>query len=134
MALSLVVVIIVTAGVFFYVRASRGARRKWLEQLDLPGVWHWRDGDARLSLGGGLDRGQFELREGEGVWRGEWSLTGHTIYLQGHSRSESMDLHMFQRGSIGLEDSSGVRRVFSKEAGNVVALRPGKGSEQDELH
>ena len=125
--MAFVVVVLVAVLAFFYVRSARRARQEWIRKLNLPGDWRWRDGDAVLRLAGRLDGGRFELNESGQVWRGDWSLTGNEMVLSGGERLERMDLHLFTPGRIGLEDERGVRRVFDRDAGNVVPLRIGDG-------
>jgi hypothetical protein len=117
---------IVVAGVallaFLYVRANRRARQKWLTQLDLPGTWHWEQGDAELRLSGYVDRGDFVLREAGTSTSGTWSLRGNTLKLNGLAE---YDLQFFKPGSIGLEprDAPEARRIYVKQTSNVVPLK-----------
>ena len=61
--LQLIVVGLVALGIFLYLRSTKLAKDNWLKKLDLPGLWHWQDGKATLTLTGGLDRGRFVARE-----------------------------------------------------------------------
>ena len=121
--MSFVVVLIVAGAVFLYLRATRKARRAWVERMDLPGRWRWQAGDAELVLQGSLEKGTFELVEDNQVWQGTWQLRGQSLLLVSREREEVLDLHFFKPGSIGLEDTTGVRRLFAKETTNVVPLR-----------
>ena len=131
--MSFVVVIAVSLAVFLYVRSSRRARQTWLEKLDLPGRWHGQhdapDGDnhgVELLLQGKADSGTFVLQEGQDAWRGEWQLLGHVLHLRGGTRQQSLDLHYFSPGCIGLENEAGVRRLYNKATTNVVPLPTAK--------
>ena len=122
--MSFVVVLIVAGAVFLYVRATRQARAAWIERIDLPGRWQWQGGDAELVLRGSGAAGEFELSEDGRIWRGAWRLRGHALLLAGDERQELLDLHFVKPGTIGLEDTTGVRRLFAKVSTNVVPLRP----------
>jgi hypothetical protein len=139
--MSLVMVVIVAAGVFFYVKGTRAARQQWLQKIDLPGQWQAQydnsdNGETRtqtLSLQGQLDAGNFVLQADENSWRGQWQLRGHVLHLQGEGRAQKLDLHFFGPGSIGLEDTTGVRRLYTRELNNVVPLRgPGTPSQRQQ--
>jgi hypothetical protein len=129
--MSVVMVMVVALGVFFYVKGTRAARQKWLQKIDLPGQWQAEyemsdEGPTRkqtLSLQGRLDAGNFVLQADENSWRGQWQLRGHILHLQGEGRAQKLDLHFFGPGSIGLEDTKGVRRLYTRELNNVVPLR-----------
>ena len=138
--LQLIVVGVVALGIFLYLRSTKLAKDNWLKKLDLPGLWHWQDGKATLTLTGGLDRGRFVAREqhtdgGEGqdlpgsnedrsrVVEGEWQLNGHRLELRAPGYHQVLDLTLYQPGSIGLEDETGSRRAYTKESTNVVPLK-----------
>lgn len=120
----LLVVILVACLVlgFVVVSSNRKARKAWLAKLDLPGTWHWQQGDGQLSLNGSYDRGTFVLTEADQESTGDWALEGNVLHLDSASGRQSYDLHYFKAGSIGLEDSNGERKVYSKETSNVVPL------------
>ena len=119
----LVIVVVVALLVFAYVRAKRKARQAWLLRLDLPGLWHWQQGDGQLALSGGLDAGSFLRREGGHESSGRWSLEGDKVVLAGQDYMQALDLHFFKPGNIGLEDEQGQRRIYVKETSNVVPLK-----------
>jgi hypothetical protein len=126
---SLLVVIAVTALVVVWVRGTRRNRQRWLERLDLPGIWE-REGEwGRLELVGGLDQGKFRISDGEGGEdrAGDWRLEGHTLVLShdGRGRAE-YDLRLFQEGKIGVDGPGLERRIYQKVPSNVVPLR-GRG-------
>lgn len=128
--MSFVVVLVVATLVFFYVSSTRKARRQWLGKLDLPGRWHWQQGNGVLVLTGQAGKGEFEFRDQGVVKRGRWQVHGHFLHLA-HIKEDSrpvnleekFDLHFFKPGNIGLEDGDGIRRVFVKETSNVVPLK-----------
>ncbi|XOV85058.1 MAG: hypothetical protein ACFHXK_08010 [bacterium] len=129
--MSVVMVVVVALGAFFYIKGTRAARLKWLRKIDLPGQWQAEyettdEGSPRkqtLSLQGKLDAGHFVLQADNNSWRGQWQLRGHMLHLQGEGRTQKLDLHYFGPGSIGLEDTTGVRRLYTRELNNVVPLR-----------
>ena len=126
---SLLVVIAVTALVVVWVRGTRRNRLRWLERLDLPGIWE-REGEwGRIELVGGLDRGKFRISDGEGAPEraGNWALEGHTLVLTGDGEERlEYDLRLFQEGKIGVDGPGLERRVYQKVPSNVVPLR-GRG-------
>ena len=75
--MSIVVVILVTALVLFYVRTSRNRRLNWLRRLQLVGTWKGKEGQI-LRLSGRLDQGTFEWLQEETRRSGTWRLVGHT--------------------------------------------------------
>ena len=126
--LQLFVVGIVGLGIFLYMRNTRLAKEKWLRKLDMPGLWHWQDGRATLTLSGGYDKGKFVAVEksdesADRIVEGEWRLRGHTLDLLAPGYRQSLDVTLYQAGSIGLEDETGNRRAYIKEATNVVPLK-----------
>ena len=131
--MSVLVVIEVAIVVFLYVRATRQARRAWLQKLDLPGQWLCDIAEeevddpaadiSKLTLRGGLDQGEFVLLGSRGQVSGRWQLDGHHLKLTGEQLNYSYDLHMFKPGSIGLEHSEGRRVLLQKVVNNVVPLR-----------
>ncbi len=126
---SLLVVIAVTALVVVWVRGTRRNRARWLERLDLPGIWE-REGEwGRIELVGSLDRGKFRIADGQDVpdRAGQWMLEGHTLILTGEDQQRlEYDLRLFQEGKIGLDGPGLERRIYQKVPGNVVPLR-GRG-------
>ena len=126
---SLLVVIAVTALVVVWVRGTRRNRLRWLEHLDLPGIWE-REGEwGRLELVGGLDQGKFRISDGDGAPERacNWVLEGHTLVLQEEGRERlEYDLRLFQEGKIGVDGPGLERRIYQKVPGNVVPLR-GRG-------
>jgi hypothetical protein len=142
------VVAFVAISIYLYMRSKHLAKMRWLQRLDLPGLWQWQEGDATLTLIGSTERGTFiatELTEdssgdnsgdnpednsggkkGEAnTVRGEWTLTGHEMTLVAPGYRQVLEVTLYQPGSIGLQDESGARRAYSKESSNVVPLRKG---------
>ena len=119
--MSIVVVILVTALVLFYVRTSRNRRLNWLRRLQLAGTWKGKEGQI-LRLSGRLDRGTFEWLQEETRRSGTWRLVGHTLFLRETGLENPYDVRLFQPGSIGLTDGKGIGQVFEKENNNVIAF------------
>ena len=119
--MSIVVVILVTALVLFYVRTSRNRRLNWLRRLQLVGTWKDKEGQI-LRLSGRLDRGTFEWLQEETRRSGTWRLVGHTLFLRETGLENPYDVRLFQPGSIGLTDGKGIGQVFEKENDNVIAF------------
>jgi len=119
------IVIVVAVGVVLWTRAVRQSRRRWLERLDLPGIWLWQDADGELELGGDLDRGAYRIRDGEREEQGDWRLEGHSLILEpGSAQAPSaLDLRFFKEGTIGIHGPGRERRVYIKKRGNVIPLR-----------
>lgn len=122
---SLVLVILVAAGAFGWVRATRQNRRRWLARLDLPGVWLWQDHDGELELAGDTDRGRYRLRDESTEERGTWRLDGHALVLEAEPTGTvvTLDLRLFREGTIGLHGPGRERRIYVKKRANVVPLR-----------
>ena len=119
------VVILVAVVVLTYVYTMRKARMAWLAKLDLPGLWHWQQGDGQLVLSGRLQGGTFVRSEGlerEKDASGTWSVQGHKLLLTSKQSTQTLDLQLFSPGNIGLEDDAGGRRIYIKETSNVVPL------------
>jgi hypothetical protein len=131
--LQVLVVAFVAMCIYFYMRSKHLAKVGWLKRLDLPGVWQWQDGEAALILSGSNDQGTFVATEGtadslanaQKTVRGEWRLVGHELTLAASGFNQTLEVTLYQPGSIGLEDESGVRRAYAKESKNVVPLRKG---------
>ena len=122
--MSLIVVLLISGLVLFYLRATRNRRLDWLRKLQLVGTWLGQD-ETILRLAGRLDKGTYELIEKEHRTAGNWRLVGHTMFLENSGIEVSYDVRLFRPGSIGLTDSSGSGRVYEKKNDNVVALNRG---------
>lgn len=121
--MSLLVVVVVCVGAFFYIRTTRNARTAWLKKLGLVGRWHWDQGDCELILSGAPGGGTYVRIENEQKTQGAWKLQGHMIKLHTPDGLESYDLQYFQAGNIGLENAKGERRIYLKETSNVVKMQ-----------
>ncbi len=122
--MSLIVVLLVSGLVLFYLRATRNRRLDWLRKLQLVGTWLGQD-ETILRLAGRLDKGTYELIKEKDRTAGNWRLVGHTMFLENSGIEVSYDLRLFRPGSIGLTDSSGSARVYEKKNDNVVSLNRG---------
>lgn len=126
--MQMVVVAFVAICIFLYMRSKQTARQKWLQRLDLPGLWRWQEGKATLTLTGGYDRGRFaavEPGDPTGAQRqieGDWQLSGHQLKLSAPGYAQTLSVTLYQPGSIGLEDETGARRAYQKQSSNVVPL------------
>ncbi len=122
---TLIVVIAVAALAFAYVRGTQRNRLRWLERLDLPGIWHWEGHDGTLELAGSFEEGHYRFREPEGNESGRWALQGQLLVLTPESGSESAnyDVRLFDEGKIGVDGPGRSRRIYVKEHSNVVPLR-----------
>jgi hypothetical protein len=121
---SLLLVVVVGALCFWWVRSNRQSRQRWLQRLDLPGIWDWEGHDGTLELEGGLDRGRYRLREDDAEEQGEWTLHGHDLVLTPRRGGASaLDLRLFTEGKIGLHGQGREHRIYIKRRGNVVPLR-----------
>lgn len=120
----LALVIIVALGVVVWTRSTRQNRRRWLERLDLPGIWAWEDQDGELELSGGLDAGRYRLRDGGAEEQGNWRLQGHALILSRDAgAAATFDLRLFKAGTIGIHGPGRERRIYVKKRANVVPLR-----------
>ncbi|NKB98549.1 MAG: hypothetical protein GKR90_08670 [Pseudomonadales bacterium] len=131
--MQVLVVAFVAICIYLYVRSKHLAKERWLTRLDLPGLWQWQEGDATLMLSGSFDKGSFVATEADSqdqagepkITRGEWRLVGHELTLTAPGFNQALEVTLYQPGSIGLEDESGIRRAYAKESSNVVPLRKG---------
>jgi hypothetical protein len=121
---SLLVIVAVAALCVFWVRASRQNRQRWLEKLDLPGVWRWEDHDGSLELQGALDQGRYRIRDEADAEEGDWRLENHELVLEPRTgEAIRLDLRLFTEGKIGLHGPGREHRIYVKKRGNVVPLR-----------
>ena len=126
--MSILVVFLVAAGTYVYLRHVRIARQHWLSKLNLPGRWYPQDKpDSLLVLSGGLDEGDFTFAQFSGRWR----LVGHSLCFDVAGDTTVFDLHFFRAGEIGLEDKNGVRILYSKQATNVIPLHRRRAADSD---
>lgn len=122
---SLLIVIALGLIVIVWVRGARRNRSRWLERLDLPGIWRWENEQGTLELSGELYSGTYRFREPEAGEQGTWALQGHTLVLTSNldDTARSYELRFFDSGKIGLDGPGRARRVYVKEPTNVVPLR-----------
>ncbi len=122
---ALFVVIVVAALAFAYVKGTRRNRLRWLQRLDLPGIWHWEDHEGTLELAGSFEEGHYRFREPEGNESGRWVLQGQMLVLTPESGAgpASYDVRFFDEGKIGVDGPGRSRRIYVKEHSNVVPLR-----------
>ncbi len=121
---SLIVIFVVVAIAFVWLRGTRRNRDRWLSRLDLPGIWEWEDHDGVLEITGELSGGQYRFRESGGVEKGQWRLEGHSLMLArtGENQVQRYDLRFFDAGKIGVHGPGKERRVYIKIPSNVVPL------------
>jgi len=121
---SLLVVILVAAVCGYWVWSTRAQRRRWLERLDLPGVWDWQDHDGELVLDGDLDAGTYRIRDDGEEEHGAWRLEGHELVLEPRrGKATALDVRLFDAGKIGIHGPGREHRVYVKQRSNVVPLR-----------
>lgn len=129
---SLLVVISIACITVLWVKGARKNRQRWLERLNLPGLWHWQQSVAAnpgaagtLELSGGLSSGTYRLVEPDAEESGNWILKGHTLELSpvGAERTGRYDVRFFDDGKIGIDGPGRERRIYVKERTNVVPLR-----------
>ncbi|MEM7219138.1 MAG: hypothetical protein AAF515_12285 [Pseudomonadota bacterium] len=117
--------------VLLWVRRVRTRRDRWLRKLNLPGTWRWAEGDSVLSLSGTVSSGSFLLQEDSEHFSGRWRLSGHHLELIATKGALSADasyrfeLRLFGPGELGLDGPERVRRVYRRDAANVVPMRAG---------
>lgn len=121
----LILIVVVAVGVVLWTRAIRQNRLRWLERLDLPGVWLWQDEDGEFELSGSFDRGNYRIRDQDREERGVWRLEGHALILTPDepAAASTLDLRLFKEGTIGLHGPGRERRIYVKKRGNVIPLR-----------
>ena len=121
---SLLVIIVVTAIAVVWMRGARANRQRWLQKLNLPGLWQGESG-ARLELGGTLEGGPYRMVVDGLEERGTWSLGGNDLLLhgEGESNARRYDMRLFDAGKIGLHGQALDREILHRAADNVVPLR-----------
>ena len=122
---SLLVVVAVAILVVFWVQGARRNRLRWLQRLDLPGIWQWDDEKGTLELSGELHAGSYRFREPQADEQGTWELRGHELLLTSNldKTPRAYELRFFDSGRIGLDGPGRARRVYVKEPSNIVPLR-----------
>lgn len=115
--------------VWVLVRNVQERRHAWLARLSLPGSWHGEQDGVRyqLYLQGAPGEGDYrEVSEGPGgrfEESGRWRVAGHNILFEPvGGGASSCDLRLFETGRIGLHGPGRERRIYVREADNVVML------------
>ena len=127
--------VIVTLGVIslfcFFLLFNRRSRRRWFENLSLPGEWVEQLGDdkigGRIRFSGSLENGKFELedKDGEQEQVGDWEIVRSDLILTpvgGPARRCA--LRYFKPGVISLSGENEVAVLYHKVGNNVVSLIP----------
>ena len=129
--MSAVVTAAVVVLVFIYLRMNRQARLRWLQRIDLPGLWREQvktEGKPKpvsYDYWGHRFGGISLLLEGGEEQRGQWQFRGDELVLsprQGDTRA--LTLRLFKPGEISLQDVDGNAQLFHKQTDNVVSLQP----------
>lgn len=126
--MSLVVTVAVIALVYVYVRMNRQARLRWLQQIDLPGLWleqsELQGAELReLRLLGGMASGDYWLLHNGQERRGRWHFRGDELSLSDQQGgAQKLTLRVFRPGAISLQGADGKARLFHKQIDNVVSL------------
>jgi len=128
---SILLIVAVATLAFVWLRGTRRNRARWLNRLDLPGVWERQGEPGKLELKGQLDGGTYRLSgaaAGDNE-SGKWLLEGHTLCLtKASGTTVDYDLRLFQEGKIGINNGPrGEHRVYQKVPSNVVPLRGRSG-------
>ena len=127
---SIVVVIVIAAIAFTWIRGAKRNRARWLAKLDLPGSWDREGNFGRLELSGVPDRGKYRFFEGAGGndEAGRWRLEGHVLRMSAESGEvRDYDLRLFREGKIGIDGPGREQRIYQKIPSNVVPLRGHSG-------
>ena len=131
--MSLVVVIGAAVLAYVYIKTNRQARVRWLNKVALPGRWMLETTDevahqttSSVVFSGNASSGSFRSQGVFEFEHGLWEVQGHTLVLNPAGRPDfaEFELHLFKPGQIGIEKQDGTRLLLSKQANNVVALRP----------
>ncbi len=124
--LPLLVVAAAVLTAVFWLRGARRNRLAWLRKLNLPG--HWRSETGALRFQGGGDAGTYVLSEGATKEQGRWRLQGHDLILapDAEEPAKRYDLRLFKPGEIGIDGPGLARRIYRRQADNVVQLKSRK--------
>ena len=127
--------IVVTLGVLslfcFFLLFNRRSRRRWFENLSLPGEWVEQLGDekigARIRFSGSLQNGKFEMedKDGEQEQVGDWEIVRSDLILTpvgGPARRCA--LRYFKPGVISLSVEDEIAVLYHKVGDNVIRLIP----------
>ena len=135
--MSLVVTVAVIALVYVYVLMNRQARLRWLQQIDLPGLWREQSTEQaeaqgaqlrELRLLGGMASGDYWLLHNGHERRGRWHFRGDELSLSDQQgEAQKLVLRVFRPGEISLQGPDGKARLFYKQIDNVVSLHKPTG-------
>ena len=122
---SFLLLVILVAAAFMWVKRTRAARERWITRLALPGVWQSdaSNGPWVLEFAGDPTSGRYIERSGRATERGSWRLTGNAIELESENGTRTYDLRLFENGSIGIDGPGRERRIYVRQRSNVVPLR-----------
>ena len=112
-----------------WISATRKARRKWIEQLDLNGTWDLETSDPEQSeqnlwFEGEPENGIFTFQSKDENVTGAWKIVGSRLVLTSEQDNEQeFELRFFETGRVGLLGPDDQKRVFKKRSENIVKLR-----------
>ena len=115
------VTLLVAGLVFLYLRSNHKARKRWLQQLALPGQWRSERDNSQLVLSGSLKSGDFQWQNRSHRDSGQWQYVGQTLTLRG-DQTRTFEVQLFQPGVISLIREDGTAELFNKQSTNVVPL------------
>lgn len=105
---------------------ARTSRRRWLAELNLPGIWDLEDANspAVLEFSGTPEEGHYVVRSGPDVEEGAWRIAGRDIVLVPEPDAEPVqfELRVFGPGSIGIHGPGRERQVYVRRGDNVVPI------------
>lgn len=114
---------------FVLVRNVQERRQAWLSRLALVGQWQGEQDGVRyrLELTGDPGSGEYrEVSEGPAGRReesGRWRVAGNSMWFEPeHGAPCQCELRLFEAGRIGLHGPGRERRIYVREADNVVML------------
>ena len=125
----LIGVVIAAIITLIWVRHTREARRKWVEKLDLIGIWETEltratDLQVLFTFSGQIDRGDYELRFNNQLERGTWCIVRSSLVCAADPDQENVyEVRLFAPGKIGLNGPNLDHRMLVKRVENIVPLR-----------
>lgn len=106
---------------------TRSARRRWLQLLDLPGMWILEGSEkeqVRIEFFGTPKDGQYIESLQDKIVAGNWRLSGSSLILTPNEREDqTFEIRSFESGRIGINGPGRDRQIFQKKANNVVPMR-----------
>ena len=125
--MSQMTVVLIVALVALWYRSARKTRARWLEQLNLPGVWDLDDRHSRtisLEMRGTRSAGIYRFRTDNRTETGKWRIARQSIVFSVNGGGEERcELRLFDVGRIGINGPQHIRQIYVKRADNVVPLR-----------